>query len=150
MGNNTTDRDKKENWNERFKLNNMKDSIGKKVLIVEDEKSLLDLIAEKFSSEGFTIFKAKDGIEGLAMSFKNHPDMILLDVIMPKMNGMEMLKHLRNDKWGKNVQVMLLTNLSTAEKSAEALEGGAIDYLVKTDWKLEDVAKKVKARLGVL
>ncbi len=127
----------------------MKDPINKKILIVEDEVSLRDVIAKKFSSEGFAVFKAKDGIEGLAMSLKNHPDMILLDILMPKMNGIEMLKRLRHDKWGKSVQVIFLTNLSTVEKGMETSESGKIEYIVKTDWRLSDVTKKVKEKLGV-
>lgn len=128
----------------------MKDLNGKKVLVVEDEKSLLSVICEKLSNEGLSVFQAKDGVEGLAMSLKNHPDMILLDILMPKMNGIDMLKHLRQDPWGKSAQVILLTNLSTAGKSAEATEAGVIEYLVKTDWTLADIAKKVKAKLEVV
>lgn len=150
MGKHSTQRNEEENWHKKFKLNNMADSRQKKVLIVEDEESLLEVISQKLSSEGLFVLKAKDGVEGLAMSLKHHPDMILLDILMPKMNGIEMLKHVRRDPWGKTAKVMLLTNLSAAEKSAEASETGVSDYLVKTDWKLADVAKKVKRRLGVL
>ncbi|MDO8497555.1 MAG: hypothetical protein Q7S61_03345 [bacterium] len=80
----------------------------------------------------------------------------LLDLFVPREKkffekiNIEMLKHLRQDAWGKNAQVILLTNLSTSEKSKEATDAGVIEYLVKTDWTLADIAKKVKVRLGAM
>ncbi len=107
----------------------------------------LDLVMPKI--DGFGVFQAKNGQEGLEIAFKEHPDIILLDIIMPKMNGVKMLKELRKDTWGSKVQVIVLTVLNDREKIAEMLESGAYDYLIKSDWKLEDVVNKVKEKLKV-
>ena len=121
--------------------------LRKKILIIEDEISLLKVLSKKFEEEKFTILKARNGQEGLAMALREHPNLILLDIIMPKMDGMTMLNILRQDKWGKNVPVILLTNLSDAKKVETARSQGVYDYLVKSDWKLEDVICLAKKRL---
>jgi len=120
-----------------------------RILIVEDDLPLLEALAGKFASEGFQVFKAKDGKEGLELAYKKFPDIILLDIIMPKMHGWEMLERLRQDKWGKNAKVIILSNISDQQKKEQALAGGVCDYLVKTELRLEDVVKKVKERLGL-
>ncbi|OGH70406.1 MAG: hypothetical protein A3C90_00610 [Candidatus Magasanikbacteria bacterium RIFCSPHIGHO2_02_FULL_51_14] len=117
------------------------------ILIVEDEPTLLRVIAEKLTHEGFHALEAKNGKEGIALAVKKRPDLILLDIIMPVMDGMTMLAKLRKDAWGKNVPVVILTNLSDEKKVGDAIEKGVFDYLVKSDWTLEDVVKKVKKRL---
>ncbi len=104
---------------------------------------------DKFKSEGFLVTSAKDGQEGLNLAITDHPDLILLDIIMPVMDGMTMLSQLRQDPWGKTVPVILLTNLSEAEKVVESLREGVYDYLVKSDWKLEDIVKKVREKLDI-
>ena len=118
------------------------------ILIVEDELSLRTALCDKLTREGFAVLEAKNGEEGLMVALRDHPDLILLDIIMPVMDGMTMLKRLRRDKWGKGVQVILLTNLSENEKVAQAIELGSHEYLVKSDWKIEDVVAKIRERLG--
>ena len=122
---------------------------GKKILIVEDEQDLCEALIDKLGREGFLPRGAKDGEEGLELALKEHPDLILLDIVMPKMDGMTMFKKLREDKWGKNVPVILLTNLSaTDEKLIKAMvENEPAYYLVKSDWKINDVVEKVKETL---
>ena len=122
---------------------------NKKILIVEDEVSLRNALCNKLAREGFSTLEAKNGEEGLEVALREHPDLILLDIIMPKMDGISMLKKLREDEWGKRVPVIVLTNLSDMEKVAEVAEGGAFDYLIKADWKLEDVVNKVKQKLNI-
>lgn len=119
-------------------------SKNKKILITEDEKSMLQALSDTFKDENFDVFGAEDGEKGLEVALKEHPDVILVDIIMPKMDGLTMLKKLREDDWGKSVPVMILTNLSDREKMAEAAEIGVCNYLIKTDWSLEDIVKKVK------
>ncbi len=121
---------------------------AKTILIVEDEKSLAEALVEKLTKDNFIAKVAKNGREGLKSALRNHPDLILLDIVMPVMDGMAMLKELRNDQWGKSVPVIILTNLSEAEKTATALDEGVKDYLVKTDWKLSEVVEKIKERLA--
>lgn len=121
---------------------------AKKILIVEDEQDIREALVDKFSREGFAVFEARNGEEGLARAFTEHPDLILLDIVMPVMDGITALNKLREDEWGKHVPVILLTNLNDDEKVANAMEKGAFGYLVKSDWKIEDVVTKVKARLA--
>jgi DNA-binding response OmpR family regulator len=119
----------------------------KKILIIEDESSTRKAMLEKFEREGFDALIASDGIRGLDQALESRPDIILLDIIMPNMDGITMLKKLReSDGWGKQVPVILLTNLSSDDdgrkKEIEELE--PIYYFVKTDWKLADIVEKVK------
>lgn len=118
-----------------------------KILIVEDDKALSDVLREKFKNSGFSAFVAGDGIEGLVVAEKENPDMILLDILMPKMDGISMLKELRKKDWGKNIPVIMLTNLSDNENVAESMANGTFDYLVKSNWKIDDVVKVVKEKL---
>lgn len=121
----------------------------KKILIVEDELALLYALASQFDKKQFKVLQAVDGEEGLKSALEHHPDLILLDLLMPKMDGMSMLKELRKDMWGKDVKVIILTNLSDAEKIDEALKNGTYDYLVKKDWNITQVIEKVKHSLGL-
>jgi two-component system, OmpR family, response regulator ResD len=113
----------------------------KKILIVEDEKTLINVLVDKLTKEGYDINSAKNGQEGLSLALKNHPDLILLDIIMPIMDGMTMLDELRN------VKIIILTNLSDAEKEAQSSEKGVFDYMVKCDMTIDDIVKKVKEKL---
>jgi len=122
-------------------------SKNRKILIADDEESMLHALTDTFKSADFDVFGVKNGEEGLEIAFKEHPDVILIDILMPKMDGVTMLKKIREDEWGKNVPVMILTNLSDAEKIAEAVEDGICSYLIKTEWSLEDIVKKVKKML---
>jgi two-component system, OmpR family, alkaline phosphatase synthesis response regulator PhoP len=119
----------------------------KKVLIVEDEASLLLSLADNLSKEGFDIIKAENGEKGLALALEEKPDLILLDILLPKMDGLTMLKKLRQDEWGKDAEVIILTNLSDNRSVSDAMEQGSYDYLIKTDWKMGDVIAKVHEKL---
>lgn len=122
---------------------------SKKVLIVEDEAPLRNAVSDILSFEGFQVFQAKNGQEGLDIALAEHPDLILLDLMMPVMDGLTMLEKLREDKeWGKNASVILLTNINDPDKVAQATEAGSYDFLVKSDWNIEDVVRKIKTRLG--
>jgi DNA-binding response OmpR family regulator len=120
----------------------------KKILIIEDETSLIEVLANKITSEGFEVIKASNGEEGLETALSSHPDLILLDIIMPKMDGITMLTKLREDAWGRNVPVVILTNLSDNEIVARSIQNGVYDYLVKADWNIEDLVVKIKQKLG--
>jgi DNA-binding response OmpR family regulator len=125
----------------------------KKVLIIEDEEIMRKALAEAFMREpGFEIITAENGQDGLAAALAQHPDIMLVDIMMPKMDGIAMLSELRKDAWGAYAKVILLTNVNDVNKIAEAMESGigeTYDYLIKADWKLEDIVKKVKERLGM-
>jgi DNA-binding response OmpR family regulator len=121
----------------------------KKILIVEDDKPLLEALKKKLTLNKFNVIEAINGEDGLNKALAEHPDLILLDIIMPRMDGLTMLKKLREDKWGEGVPVIMLTNLSDSIEVAEATASGVHDYLVKSDWKMEDVVGKVKEKLGL-
>ncbi len=120
----------------------------KKILLVEDEKELADVISAQLEENDFEVEVAHDGMEGLEKALDLHPDLILLDIIMPKMDGMTMLKKLRKDPWGAGVKVILLTNLNDNERVAEAVEQHSYDYLVKADWNIKDVVKLVREKIS--
>jgi len=121
---------------------------SRKILIVEDEQDMRRVIAAKCAEYGFSTLEATNGEEGLNRALKEHPDVILLDLEMPKMDGVEMLKELRKDEWGKDVPVVVLTNFKDSEKVADVLGAGAYDYVVKGG-ELEDIMKIVRQKLGL-
>ena len=121
----------------------------KKILVTEDEPALLHVLQDKFSSEHFKVFGASNGQEGLKLALAKHPDFILADILMPKMDGISMLKELRKDPWGKTVPVIVLSNLNDEQMVADSLQQGAYDYLIKSDWNIDDIVKKVEKKLGM-
>jgi len=130
-------------------LNNMEDTIIKKtILIVEDEQGLLRALKDKLTDEGFLILEAKNGQEGLNVAIEKQPDLILLDIVMPVMDGMTMLKELRQDDWGKKANVLLLTNLAD-EGKLEEVNVPIADYLIKSNWSIADIVNKIKEKLNL-
>ncbi len=115
------------------------------VEIVEDDDSVRNALRDKLAHEGFAIIEAKDGQEGLDLALHEHPDVILLDIRMPKMDGMTLMHKLRQDKWGKNASIIILTNLDT---NNERLAGIVADqpsyYLIKANTPLEKVLEKIQ------
>jgi len=120
--------------------------IKKTILVVEDEKSLREAIVSILVATKYKTLEAKNGIEGVEIALSKHPDMILLDLIMPEMDGMTALKKIREDVWGKNVPVIILTNVSaTSEQLVEDMvTHKPLNYLIKSDWKLRDISDKIK------
>lgn len=114
------------------------------VVLVEDEKMLADMYATKFSMEGFDAHKANDGASGLEMIKQVKPDIILLDIIMPKIDGFGVLRMLKTDAALKNIPVILLTNLGQDEDIKKGKELGAADYFVKANHTPAEVVQKVK------
>lgn len=119
----------------------------KKILIVEDDYSVASALEMKITSAGYEVVTAKDGEEGLNKATALHPDLILLDIILPKIDGMTLLTELRKDDWGKTAKVIILSNLGTGDELAQSKEKNVKDFLVKTDWSMEDVVKKIKENL---
>ena len=94
----------------------------------------------------FLLLEAKNGNEGVELALKKHPDLILLDLIMPAMDGMTAFKKIREDAWGKKVSIIILTNLSeTKEQSVDDMAmNKSTHYLIKSDWKLHDIVRKIE------
>lgn len=122
---------------------------SKKILIVEDEMYLRIPLAEQFKAEGFVVFEGKNGLEGLEKALAEHPDIIVLDVMMPKMSGTEMFEKLRENEWGKSVPVLILTNSVERDFVKDILGDNMPEYMVKSDWDIADIVKKVKQKLGM-
>lgn len=117
---------------------------GKKtILIVEDEHALRWILADTLRSSGFEVYEARNGLEGLLLALEKRPDLILLDILLPHMDGIQMAKSLRRDPWGATAKIIILTNLGNFETIGDATGAGVQDYLVKNDWSLEDVVKLV-------
>ncbi len=114
----------------------------KKILVVEDEATLQKALNDVLTQEGYEVLSALDGAAGLDLAKKENPDLILLDIILPKMDGFDVLKNLKKE--GSEIPVIILTNLSDINDIQKALDLGATTYLVKADFHLEDVLKKVK------
>ncbi len=118
----------------------------KTILIIEDEGPLLKILSRKFEEMDFKVFTATNGQSGLKNAKDSHPSIILLDLVMPIMDGIEMLKKLRDSEWGKNIPVIVLTNLNTKKEIIKAIDKN-IDYLVKADWKLNEIINKVEKKI---
>jgi len=119
----------------------------KKILFIEDEPTLQKTLGRALEQEGFEILSALDGKIGIKKAKENKPDLILLDLILPKMDGFEVLKHLKENEETKNIPVIILTNLENAEDIEKALSLGATTYLVKANYDLEEVIDKIKDML---
>lgn len=122
-----------------------------KILIVEDEPIISKIYAEELRDEGFLVLAAMNGRDGLELAFREKPDLILLDILMPVMDGLTMMNKLREkDLYGKNVPIILLTNLSAGEEKimAAIIKNEPAYFLVKSDWNLSDVVEKIKERLA--
>ena len=122
---------------------------NKKILIVEDEAPLRRALAEEFADIGFDVVEAGDGLEGYERAIAERPDIILLDQLMPKLNGVGMLKQLRRDPWGAGVPVIMATNLSTADTINDAIDAGANDYFIKSEVSISEIISLVSERLGL-
>jgi len=114
------------------------------ILIVEDDVFLADLYKTKFALEGFKVNVAYDGEKGLEMAVKNLPDIILLDLVLPKMSGFDVLKEVKGNAKSKSIPVILLTNLSQKADVEKGLKLGADDYLIKAHFMPSEVVDKIK------
>lgn len=119
----------------------------KKILFIEDESALQRAATQVLSEEGYQMLSALDGEIGIRLAQEEKPDLILLDIILPKKDGFEVLQELKSDEATKNIPVVILTNLEGSTDVERALELGATTYLVKTNYRLEEVVEKVKTIL---
>ncbi len=120
----------------------------KTILFIEDESALQKAFGEILRQEGYQMVSALDGEIGLRLAKSKKPNLILLDLILPKINGFEVLKKLKEDEETKDIPVIVLTNLEGIGDIDKALEMGATTYLVKAQYSLEEVVKKIKKALG--
>ena len=116
----------------------------KSILLADDDLTLREMYSERLKAEGFTVEMAKDGEEALAKASEVHPNLILLDVMMPKMNGLDVLKKLREQSDTANIPVIVLTALIQDREKLESITRGADGYIVKSETMPGDVIAKVK------
>lgn len=116
----------------------------KTVLLIEDEPTLQKTISEILIQEGYKMLNALDGEIGLQTALREKPDLILLDLILPKIDGFEVLENIKKNEATKDIPIIVLTNLENAAAVERALALGAQSYLVKANYELEDVVQKVK------
>jgi DNA-binding response OmpR family regulator len=122
---------------------------NKRILIIEDDTMISNMYRMKLTQDGFTVIAAEDGATGLETAKKEKPDLIMLDVILPALDGFSVLEELKKDSSTKNISVIMLTNLGTDEDVKKGQELGAVDYLVKANFTPSDVSKKVKEVLKI-
>lgn len=120
-----------------------------RVLIVDDDAFLAGIYATKLELEGFEVLSARDGDEGLKAAAKEVPDLILLDVLMPKLDGFEVLKRLKEDPATKEVPVIMLTNLGQKEDIEKGIAEGAVDYLIKAHFVPAEAVAKIEKVLKI-
>lgn len=116
----------------------------KKILIIEDDSIMQKALQEYLTEEGFEVVCAIDGEIGERMVKSEKPDLALLDIVLPKKDGYEVLEAIKKDEATKEIPVLLLTNLGSMEDIEKALQLGATNYLVKADYRLEEVVAKIK------
>ena len=119
----------------------------KTVLVVEDDKYLREVLVEKLAKEGFAVIEAMDGKEGLEMTAKKKPDLVVLDIILPVMNGFDYLEARAKDAGAKGIPVIILSNLGQKEDIERGMKLGAKDYMVKAHFTPNDLIAKVKLYL---
>lgn len=115
-----------------------------KVLVVEDDPSYRSIIELKLQKEGFSVDTASDGEEGLQKALSTHPDIVLLDVFMPKIDGASVLKALREDQWGKTAHVIVLTNINPENPITQTIQSyHPSSYLMKANLDMDELVKKM-------
>lgn len=118
-----------------------------RVAIIEDEEILLKVLKEKFEKANFDVTTAINGEEAASVIRKHHPDIIILDLVLPQKSGFEVLRELKSDAELKTTPIIVLSNLGQDDDIKKALREGADDYLVKTQHPINEVIEKVKDRL---
>jgi DNA-binding response OmpR family regulator len=121
--------------------------MAKKILIVEDDKFLRELITKKLKEEGYETVGAGDGEEGIEKAKKESPDIILLDLILPGIDGFEVLSRIKDDSAVSSIPVIILSNLGQREEVEKGLKMGAVDYMIKAHFTPGEITEKVKSIL---
>lgn len=126
----------------------MKENKNTKILVIEDDTFLLDAYKVKLQQEKYDILSAKDGEEGLELAKKEKPDLIILDLILPKVSGIDVLKKIRQDAKVKDIPVIIASNLDQKEQIEQAKEIGAIDYFIKSNIAINDLINQIDTYLS--
>ncbi|MEA2065431.1 MAG: response regulator [Patescibacteria group bacterium] len=117
--------------------------MAKKILLIEDDEMIAEIYSLKFTNAGHKVTQANSGLSGYKLAIKSKPDIIMLDIILPEMDGFSVLKKLKSNKITKDIPVFFLTNLKQEEDIIRGKKEGAIDYLVKADLTPTQVLEKI-------
>jgi two-component system alkaline phosphatase synthesis response regulator PhoP len=124
-------------------------TMDKKILIVEDEPDIREAMAEAIAEAGYQVLTAENGQIGFDKAVTEQPDLILLDIVMPVLDGLSTMKKLRQDPRGRNLKIIMLTSMDDVHNVGAAHEYSITDYLIKPHSSLDDIVKKVKQVLLV-
>ncbi len=124
------------------------DTVLKNILVIEDSTLLRAVVRDALQSGGFVVSEAENGKIGLEKALTEHPDLIMLDLVMPVMDGMTMFKALREDAWGAHVPVIMFSD-TDGDKVTTWINGEKLDFFKKDNWMIEEVITKVKDRLDL-
>ena len=119
----------------------------KKILFIEDESTLQKALGDILQQKNYKVISALDGEIGLRLAKSEKPDLILLDLILPKMHGFDVLRQLKDNSETKEIPIIVLTNLEKMDEINQAIELGATTYLIKTEYKIGEVIEKIKKTL---
>lgn len=122
--------------------------MAQKILVVDDEKDLRDALRTGLEASGFEVIEAENGELGFIAAENEKPDLILLDVMMPTLNGHHVLQRLRQTAWGKNLPVLLLTNADDPKNVAEGISLKSDDYVIKSQTSLKEIVVTIKQQLA--
>lgn len=131
----------------KYMVNQQTGANRKKILLVEDDQMLQEMYQTKFKSDGYEVITAVNGGDGLNLAISDLPDIVMLDIILPMLDGFAVLEKIKANESTKNIPVVLLTNLGTEEDRAKGEKLGAVDYLVKANMTPEQVSKTIKKYL---
>ena len=120
----------------------------KRILLIEDEEILINLLEKKLTQEGYETFLARDGEKGLEAVRREMPDLVLLDIIMPKMGGLEVMEEMQKDEELKKIPVIVISNSGQPVEIDRIQKLGAKDWLIKTEFDPQEVIEKVAKQIG--
>ena len=118
--------------------------MAKKILLIEDNESYASVLTQKFAHEELEVIVAGDGQEGIQKAIEHQPNIILIDLLLPKMNGLQVMEEIRKSEWGKHMPLLILTNLNPDEEIKRSIEKNKpAYYLIKPEVKLQDILEKI-------
>jgi CheY-like chemotaxis protein len=115
------------------------------VLIVDDDQNMRKIYSDAFEAAKLNVLVAENGSDGVKMALEHHPDVILMDIVMPVMDGHVAANNIRNDLWGRNAKIIYLTNMTDAENIVHAVALGSEDYIIKANTSIREVLNTVRS-----
>lgn len=126
----------------------MADQEKKSILIIEDDKFFRDMVARKLEKEGFSVFIAQDGKEAMSILSEKSPSLVILDLILPEMDGFDLIPIIKSSEKTKDTPILILSNLGQADEIKKALSLGANEFLIKVNFNLDQILEKIRSFVG--